>query len=267
MVTFYDDVTFINGAVIPGCRAAIDAAFPGSYSIEFLLSGRMYYGVDGGPRTILSAPTAFWHCPSHTYQYGAVDKDGWHHHWVLMKGPRARRYVERGLAPLSRLGYLRVVRAPQFAAMFRRLVELARAGDPVSHAEAVLQLESMLCMLMAQSRPTAASSPYGEHLERLTLRMREHPERGCDLPAEARAMGLSYSRLRHLFTQHAGKAPHDYLLTARMRAAAERLQDKAVQVKAVAVQYGYDDVAQFSKMFRKKIGLAPSAYRHSVPHQ
>ena len=64
--------------------------------MEFLLSGRMAFAIDDGPTTILDQPTVFWHQPRCRYRYGAVAPQGWHHHWVLMDGPRARR---RGCAP------------------------------------------------------------------------------------------------------------------------------------------------------------------------
>ena len=45
-------------------------------------------------------------------------------------------------------------------------------------------------------------------------------------------------------------------------AAAEKLG-----VKQVAATTGYADIAQFSKLFKKKIGLSPRAYRDALPQK
>jgi AraC-like DNA-binding protein len=78
-------------------------------------------------------------------------------------------------------------------------------------------------------------------------------------------MGLSYSHFRRLFRRFAGCSPHEYLLRCRMRRAARDLRDTGRQVKDVAAEAGYDDPAQFCKLFRKKIGLSPGRFRQGVP--
>jgi len=43
------------------------------------------------------------------------------------------------------------------------------------------------------------------------------------------------------------------------------LQNTAQQVKEVAAAVGYDDIPQFSKLFKKKIGVSPQHYRDIIP--
>jgi AraC-like DNA-binding protein len=86
-----------------------------------------------------------------------------------------------------------------------------------------------------------------------------------DFESLATNLHLSYSHFRRLFRRHIGKSPHDYLLLCKMQRAARDLQRSGRQVKDVAYEAGYDDPAQFSKLFKKKIGLSPQQFRDAMP--
>ncbi len=105
--------------------------------------------------------------------------------------------------------------------------------------------------------------------DRLGLRLADHaavpghlrrPGR-YDWPEEARRLHLSHSHFRRRFKRHTGQAPQAYLLPWRMRRAAELLREPGAQVQAVAARLGYDDPAQFSRLFKQKPGLSPRAYQ------
>ena len=264
-MSYFDDIRFINGGVLPRCRAAIDRQFTGTYSLEFLLAGQMSYGIDGGKRIILDQPVVFWHHPRHRYQYGTVNKQGWDHHWILVSGIRARRMIENGLMPLSATQYLPVPEPLVMANEFRALVALIQQHDPRRHPEAVVQLEHIVAQLIAWRTIINTPEPYRGGVELLATHLREDPCRTYDFQAEAARLGLSYSHFRRLFRQHVGRAPHDFLLSCRMRRAAATLQNTAQQVKEVAAAVGYDDIPQFSKLFKKKIGVSPQHYRDIIP--
>jgi len=261
---YFDDLQFVDASVVPGCRAVLDRRFPGTYSIEFLLAGRMTFGVDHGESILLTEPAAFWHHPQHTYQYGAVDARGWDHHWVLMKGARARRLVEEGLMPLAPAGYLPVRQAQAVADLFRGLVNLVKEGAARRQGDRVVLVGRILCALLEDARVAGSTSAHKAAMEVLMRRLSADPCAPVDFHAVARTFHLSYSQFRRLFRAVIGHAPHAFLLLARMRHAAQLLQDPARQVKEVAVQCGYEDPAQFCKLFKKKIGLAPQTYRRAL---
>ena len=262
---YFDDIRFIGGGVMPRCQAVLNQRFTGTYSVEFLLAGRMFYGIDGGGRITLDQPVIFWHHPRHHYQYGALDKRGWDHHWVQMSGNRVRRMIEDGLMPLSATQYLPAPEPLVLAEEFRALAALIQQHDPRRHPEAVAQLEHIIARIIRWRTCTTAPAPYRESVELLAARLREDPCRNYNFQTEAAQIGLSYSHFRRLFRQQIGQAPHNFLLSCRMRKASTALQDTAQQVKEIAAAAGYDDVPQFSKLFKKKIGVSPQHYRDFTP--
>ena len=76
----------------------------------------------------------------------------------------------------------------------------------------------------------------------------------------ARNLGLDRSYFSRLFKAYTGRSPQEYLLDYRMTKAAELLLHN-FSCAQTAVQVGYHDPVQFSRMFRKRYGVAPSRYR------
>ena len=265
IMRYFDDIRFVNSAVMPRCTAVVDARFKDTFSVEFMLAGKMAYGVDGGERVILDQPLAFWHHPRHRYQYGAVDARGWDHHWVQIRGTRARRMIEEALMPLSSDFYVPVPAPHLLAQEFRELVAILEIHEPRRHPEAVARLERIVALIVGSETVPVDGGRRHAGVEALAATVREHPETTYDFGAEARRLHLSSSHFRRLFRRQIGQAPTEFLLSCRMRKAAYALQKPEAQVKTVASLLGYDDPAQFSKLFKKKIGVAPAHYLRAYP--
>ncbi len=265
-VNYFDDITFINGEEIPECRAVIDTRFDDMYNLQFLLSGRMYLGIDGGERSVLEHPSVFWHHPKHSYQYGPSEPlKSWHHHWVTFRGPRGRRLMENGFMKLSTRGYVSVQRPNEYASTFRQLIILLKDHDRRKHPEMVVLLEQLLSLLVSGSNE-GIDSVHDLNMDRLASEIRSKPFAEYDFNRIAGRLGLSYSHFRRLFRGRMRLAPHNFLLNCRMHSAAKALADPLRQVKEVALDSGFSDPAQFSKLFRKQIGLSPANYRKTMFH-
>lgn len=107
-MNYYDDIEILNAEIIPRCRAFLDKRFPEKYSIEYIGGGRMFFSTNGKKGVTIDFPAVFWHHPSILYRYGAVDEEGWDHHYIIIRGKRAKSLIENGFMRLSRKGFVRV---------------------------------------------------------------------------------------------------------------------------------------------------------------
>lgn len=73
--------------------------------------------------------------------------------------------------------------------------------------------------------------------------------------------GLSPFHFLRTFTRVTGLTPHQYILRARLRAAATRLRAEKVLVLDVALDCGFADVSNFNRAFRAEFGVSPRVYR------
>jgi AraC-like DNA-binding protein len=263
-MAYFDDLEFVSGGIPRECTAQSDQSWPDFFCFMFIPEGPIYYGVDGGAQSVLEGPHAFWHHPEHTYQYGPTG-ESWYHNWVSFRGTRAERFVEQGLMPLSKNGYVRVSQPAVFAEAFRELVPIVHERNPSKHPRGVLILEGLLRILLDDARRPPEAVPYDRELSELNAAILENPYQEVNFELEAERMGLSYSHFRRVFRIYAGWSPYDYLLRRRMQRAARELRETDRQVKDVAREAGYDDPAQFCKLFKKKIGLSPARFRTAMP--
>ena len=77
----------------------------------------------------------------------------------------------------------------------------------------------------------------------------------------ARELGVSKYHLSYRFKKAVGVTFRSYLLRARIERAKGLLQDGHVSVTEVAFMVGFNDLARFDKLFKRHMGLTPSAYR------
>ena len=90
----------------------------------------------------------------------------------------------------------------------------------------------------------------------------------CDyeLDTYLRSLPFSYDYLRKLFQKELGVTPHKYLIDKRLQIAAEVLVNNGNNgstIADIALMCGFRDPLYFSKMFKKKYGVAPSYYLKS----
>ncbi len=256
---YFDDLTLHSGAVLPACTAYLDRRFPGTWSLEYLHAGRMEMAIDGGPVITLDQPAAFWHLPERRYRYGACDRRGWDHHWLMLTGPRAARLIGE-LQRVHPAGWAAVADPTAFQARMRVAIELVRRGDPVRHPEAVAAVEDLVARLVCAPRAGGRIAA----VMTLAERMRQDPARPWPLSTEAATLGLSEVHLRRLFRQMTGLSPVGWCLAARMQAAVRALADGAT-ITVAAAAAGYADPPQFSRMFRRRYGASPRRWRSVLP--
>lgn len=82
-----------------------------------------------------------------------------------------------------------------------------------------------------------------------------------DVNALARQVGKSRHRLSEQFQAAAGMSISEYYQARRMHLAARHLLQPGASVTQTAHRFGFTDAAHFGRMFRKRYGQPPSAYR------
>lgn len=76
----------------------------------------------------------------------------------------------------------------------------------------------------------------------------------------AEIMNLSRSYLSTLFKNEMGISFQDYLINFRLNRAIEIMTEKRIPLAMVSNMVGYSDYAQFSKIFKRKMGLSPKKF-------
>lgn len=79
----------------------------------------------------------------------------------------------------------------------------------------------------------------------------------------ARHLGISEGHLSHTFKKETDYTILNYLTRYRVHKAMTLLKDCRIKVYEVAEKVGYQDIAYFSSIFKKLVGVSPSEYQNT----
>jgi AraC family transcriptional regulator len=142
-----------------------------------------------------------------------------------------------------------------------RIREELRRGDEA----AGIILESLAMQMMALGSRTAGA---GSRLPPPWLadainQVRERAGRPLTVRSIAAAVGVSPSRLAHVFQTAMGRSVTEYIRECRVRAAAAALRETTEPIGEVALACGFYDQAHLTRAFKTLRGMTPLQYRRT----
>lgn len=222
--------------------------------ITLTLGGRGYYDTPEGRRECGEGDVVLLK-PNTPHAYGTVQGATWHFVWAHFTNravgdqllPREALYVDN-LEPGS-------MRA-RLDQAFRRMLSDSRERSEYWHDLCVNSLREIL-ILLSQRRSRALDPRVSETLHYLSERM-GGPVR---IDGLARTIGLSASRLSHLFKEQTGLSIIDALNRMRIRQATLLLEHTNRSATEVAYDVGFHNYNHFIVQFKKWAGTTPSGFR------
>jgi len=134
-------------------------------------------------------------------------------------------------------------------------------GRPEIMEEVAVDLAGTAVGLAGRAR--RAPSPVQHHgrLTEVLRYMAAHSAAPHKLAGLAGMARMSPYHFLRTFRAVTGVTPHQWLLRARLRDAAERLAASKTPVTSVALDVGFDDLSNFTRTFRAEFGASPREYR------
>jgi AraC-like DNA-binding protein len=124
-----------------------------------------------------------------------------------------------------------------------------------------LFLSLMHQVLMSCKYKETGSSPSERMVEEAIAYIDGHYMNPLTLGELAELYAMTTNRFSYFFHKHTGFRPIDYLVNYRMERACDLLKAGNFPIRDIAVSVGYDNPLYFSRLFKKKFGVSPSAYR------
>ena len=204
--------------------------------IHYVLRGKGTLFARGGVHPV-QAGQAFVILPEEITTYTADSQEPWHYRWVGFDGTLSARFTE--LPPVLTL--------PEM--LFGRMMQLSTQPSTAEYLLAG-ELFSLYAHLFTDD-------PIGNsHVRRVENYIRSnymHPIRVEEIAGE---LNLDRRYLSRIFKENVGCSIQDYLIDVRLEEA-ERLLLRGCSVKEAAHLSGYEDVSNFSKMFKRRTGRTP----------
>ncbi len=231
------------------------------YQIVYISSGRGWFESRATGRRRVESGDVFLLFPGVWHRYAPDRETGWDEHWVGFDGTTARRLARHGFfSPAAPL--LHVDREDPVRTAYGDIIDTMKRQPPALQ-QVLTGLASRLLTLLYSAAQTSlpADAPGAAAIHEATRRMHDDPRARFDLPALARQLHVSYTWFRRAFAQQTGLGPHQYLLQLRIARARSLLAESNWPLKEVADQSGFESEYYFCRVFKKKTGLTPGAWR------
>jgi AraC-like DNA-binding protein len=166
-------------------------------------------------------------------------------------------------ASVSDAGNVRWVRDIELLrSLFDQLIREGRRSGPLSMALALQYLALILyktadAAVARDAQSAAAAEAYGRVVAYIELHYAEIASLG-DL---RRRLGLNESYVCRLFQRFGDETPIQCVTRHKLNRAAELLLSQGDSISEIARRVGYQDPFYFSRLFRKRFGAPPSAFR------
>jgi len=225
--------------------------------ITLTLSGEGYFDTGGGKRICKAGDVSLLKAGT-PHEYGTVQGGKWHFIWAHF----SPRDIEPVLLPDEEVTIKAVenesARKRVFR-VFRNILSDSRERDDYWHDLCLIALREIL-MILAKKRRKKIDPRIEEAIHWLSVHMRE-PIR---IDVLAKAVGLSPSRLSHLFKAATGQTIVETLNGMRIRQAGLLLEHTHRKASEVAQDVGFHNYNHFSNHFHLMFGMNPSEYKKTI---
>ena len=199
------------------------------------------------------------------HAYGADGRAPWSINWIHFGGRSVPAYFEV-LGATREQPLLNLSESAALVQAFEEIYGLLQLGYTESSLLALsTELGRFLGLLKIHQRGFYHKGRQAEEkiLESMAF-MREHFGQNPCLEELAAQVGMSVPHYCSLFKRQTNSSPILFLIRLKMQRACELLTATEMPVAAIGREVGYGDQLYFWRIFKKTIGMAPTAYRRTV---
>lgn len=231
------------------------------YQIIYITKGKGAYLNNETAQTIHPGSIIFLF-PGVKHTYCPSKKEGWHEYYVGFNGPYAKMLHENHFIneahPIYQVGLDDFI-IRQFLNIFD-FVQKEHPGFQQQIGASITQILAKASSLLLQQDQGWQERTL---VEKIKYRFEESIFNDLDMEAFSKEFGMEYSKLRTTFKEITNHSPYKYFLQLKINKAKVLLQQEGVSVKEIAYQLAFQNEYYFSRLFKKKTGLSPTAWRSS----
>ena len=217
------------------------------YLLHYVLSGKGTFTTPRGTFPVHKGQL-FIIKPFEITRYQADAKSPWHYCWVGFTNTLPIDFLlQQDVITLPQAEHLfHAIRESDHLNYGREFYVCAKIYELLSHLEAFGSKKKSQSLIYVEQIQNYINANY---MKPITV----------ELLAEK--VGLDRSYFSRIFKNYTGKSPQQYLVDFRLEKAAELISTHHYRPRDAALNVGYHDFFNFSKMFKKKYGISPRAYQ------
>jgi len=221
-----------------------------NYLIHYVFGGKGKFRNENGEWDI-GAGEMFLISPNELTYYEADKKDPWHYAWIEFNGSLVRFLLKN-----SEFAASPVCADKGGVGRIMQKIVVCKENDFMSLAACLWELIAAISNGEEEVRTQGH-----EYVKKAESYIKINIHKKINVTDVAAYIGIDRSHLSRLFKQHLEISPQQYILSLKMKTAANYLKNTNITINEAAQSVGYFDVRVFGKAFRKYFGISPSVWR------
>lgn len=217
------------------------------YLIHYVINGKGIF-VRGGKENMIEKGQIFLIRPFEITFYKADDKTPWTYQWIGFDGLACADFLGSEQA---------VYDAKECAKLFE---DMFLVKDEINKEIFITAKIYELLFILGKKYSIKKNIKDG-YVKRAIDMFESKYMHDISIDGVASSLNIDRRYLCRLFTNEVGMSPQKYLVNLRIKKAVALLSERGLTVDEAAKSVGYRDQFNFSKMFKKVMGVSPSFYK------
>jgi AraC-like DNA-binding protein len=230
------------------------------FQMVYITNGEGIFGT--GDKTYRVLPgTLLLVLPGIKHYYRPVFAYGWDEYWVGFKGEYFSRLAEEGILSRDHV-FFEIGLHDHLLFLFDQIFDEVKNQRPLYQLKACSGVLTLMAEVLSFERRKDQPNYYQKIVEKAKYLMASNIYNVMNLSNISEQLGISASRFNEIFKTYTAMTPYQYYIHIKIHKA-ESLLEQDIPIKEVAYRLGFEDQYYFSRLFKNKAGISPSAWKKS----
>jgi len=231
------------------------------YQLLYITRGSGYFESDHCSYRKIEDGSIIILFPGERHRYKPAEETGWDEYWIGFEGEIMNNLVRNSFftpaQPCFYIGF-----NEQIFGMFESIIEKTKTeitGYQPEISGAVLHLLGSLRALIKEN--SRVHDDRELIVNRARILFRSNIDKSYSPEQAAEELQVGYSWFRKVFKSYTGLSPGQFFIQLKIEKAKSLLSNPNLSVKEIAYALKFESSFYFSKLFKDKTGITPSAFR------
>ena len=240
--------------VVDDSRDFVTHSIRRDYYMIYILEGSMNVEFED-IKSVMSQGDLLIIKPETEYLYYAKQGSGINYLWIHFTGNKAENIVKEFSVPLNRICKCGCI--GMITEYWKKLFHEFMICDEYFERMTTAVFVEIMSLFSRRLKNTDAK----ERLFKSVMYIHENFRNKISVNQLAKMENMSESHYRTVFTSMYGESPIEYIISRRIEAAVNMLENTDKSLNEISCLSGYNDMYYFAKQFKRKPGISPGKYR------
>jgi AraC-like DNA-binding protein len=228
------------------------------FQIAYIADGEGIFEAEGVSHRVVPGSVLIMF-PGRRHRAKPIFDVGWDEYWVGFNGSFFTRMIEEGILNRDQV-FFEMGRHNHLLPIYGEIYEELTTQRPLYQLKACSAILSLIAEIVSRNRHTAQPDYYEVIVEKAKCLMDLNVYGAINLSHISEQIGISASKLNGIFKTYTSMTPYQYYINIKIHKARSFLEEN-ISVKETAYRMGFDDQYHFSRLFKNKTGISPSAWK------